>query len=88
MEFTYTDKVLKHIDKLVGKLKDEKELVEVLKRKLTKKEIKVFKAIESNEEITKICADLRVDEERVKELYKTAIWKLNQEKIKKELISH
>ena len=38
----FTNSLLKHIDKLVGTLRDDEELKEVLKRKFTKKEYKVL----------------------------------------------
>lgn len=75
-----------NIDKLVGTLKDEEELTQVLKKKFTKKEFKVFVAMESEVQISEIAKDAHVEEDRVKEIYKAACKKLNQEKIKKELI--
>ena len=84
MEFTTS--LLCIIDKLVGTLKEEEELKEVLKKKLTKKEYKVFVAMESKQAIDAIAHDINGDEERVNELYKNVCKKLNQEKIKKELV--
>jgi len=83
----FTDSLLKHIDKLVGTLKEEKELKEVLKRKFTKKEFKVFVAMEEKKDIKDIVTLIHDDEQRVEELYKAACKKLNQEKIKKELVN-
>ncbi|WP_072682730.1 hypothetical protein [Arcobacter sp. LA11] len=79
--------LLSNIDKLVGRLKDEDELREVLKRKFTKKELKVFIAKEENKSIEDIKTLVNDDEERIEEIYKTAIKKLNQEKTKKELVN-
>lgn len=87
MSFTFTDSLLFNIDKLVGTLKSEEQLKEVLKRKFTKKEFKVFVAMESKEEIAQIAQAIKDDEDRVKELYKTACKKLNQEHFKKELVN-
>ncbi|RDX34568.1 hypothetical protein DZA35_01210 [Arcobacter sp. HD9-500m-PIT-SAG03] len=84
--FNYTDAILDNIDKLVGTLKGEDELVLVMKRKFTKKELKVFIAMEQKIEISEIAKEIHTDENRVKEIYKAATKKLNQEKIKKELI--
>ena len=42
--------------------------------------------MESEVEISEIAKEVHVDEDRVKEIYKAACKKLNQEKIKKELI--
>lgn len=78
--------VEKHIDKLVGTLKDEDELKEVLKRKLTKKELKVLIAKEEGKTEADIASLINDDEQRVEELYKSVCKKLNQEKIKKELV--
>ena len=79
--------LLSNIDKLVGRLKDEEELKEVLKRKFTKKELKVFIAREENKSIEEIKTLINDDEERIEEIYKAAIKKLNQEKTKKELVN-
>jgi len=84
--FNYTDAILANIDKLVGTLKGEEELVLVMKKKFTKKELKVFIAMEQKIEISEIAKEIHTDEDRVKEIYKAATKKLNQEKIKKELI--
>ena len=83
----FTESLLKHIDKLVGTLKSEEEIQEVLKRKFTKKEYKVFVAFEEGKSIDEIKALTKEDEEKINEHYKVAKKKLNQEKIKKELVS-
>ncbi len=75
-----------NIEKLVGDLKDEKELKEILKRKFTKKEYKVFVASEEGQDFEQICELIDEKLERVEELHKSAIKKINQEKIKKELV--
>lgn len=87
MSFTFTQSLMFNIEKLVGTLKSEEQLKEVLKRKFTKKEFKVFVAIESNEEKTTIARELKMDSQRVEELYKSACKKLNQERIKQELVN-
>ena len=79
--------LLSTIDKLVGTLKSEEQLIEVLKRKLTKKEYKVYFAKESGKSIEDIKEMINDDEERIEEIYKTSCKKLNQEKIKKELVN-
>ncbi len=79
--------ILFNIDKLVGRLKDEDELLPILKKKFTKKELKVFIAMEKETSISDIAKEIHTDEDRVKEIYKTAKKKLNQEKFKKELIT-
>ncbi len=82
----FTESLTKHIDKLVGTLKSEEDLKEVLKRKLTKKELKVFIAIEEGKSVQETMELIKDDEERVNDLYKAACKKVNQEKIKKELV--
>ncbi len=76
-----------HIDKLVGTLKSEEQLKEVLKRKFTKKELKVFIAMEEKKDVATIAKLINDEEDRVEELYKSACKKLNQEKIKQELVN-
>lgn len=83
----FTQALTFHIDKLVGTLKDEKELKEVIKRKFTRKEYKVFVAIEEGKTLEEVCDLISEDLERVEKLYETALWKINQEKIKKELVN-
>lgn len=81
----FTESLTTHIDKIVGILKDEEELKEVLKRKFTKKEYKVFVAFEEGNSLEDVKKLVGEDEERINELYKSACKKLNQEKIKQEL---
>lgn len=83
----FTKSLLSHIDKLVGTLKQEDELKEVLKRKFTKKEFKVFVAFEESKSLEEIVSSLNEEEQRVQELYKSACKKLNQERIKQELVN-
>lgn len=83
----FTESLLNHIDKLVGTLRPEAELQEVLKKKFTKKEFKVFVAFEEGKSLEEVKEIVRNDEERIEEVYKAACKKINQEKIKKELVS-
>jgi len=78
----------KDINRLVGRLKLEDELIEVLKRKLTKKEFKYYKLKIENTDDTTLMRELNCDSKRLEEIKKQTIYKLNQEKIKKELIIH
>ena len=84
----FTKSLLKHIDKLVGTLRDDEELKEVLKRKFTKKEYKVFVAFEEGKSIEEIKTLVKEDEEAIEKHYKVACKKLNQEKFKQELVSY
>ena len=83
----FTDELNKDIKKLIGTLKDEEQLTEVLKRKLTKKEMKYYKLKIANEDETTMQKELQCDNERFEAIKKQTIVKLNQEKLKKELIS-
>lgn len=82
----FTDELNKDIKKIIGTLKDEEQLVEILKRKLTKKEMKYYKLKIANEDETTMQKELQCDNERFEAIKKQTIVKLNQEKIKKELI--
>ncbi|MFV7789421.1 hypothetical protein ACNSOP_04505 [Aliarcobacter lanthieri] len=83
----FTKSITKHIVKLVGTLKDEEELQEVLKRKFTRREYKTFIAFEEGKSIDEIKSILREEDiQEVEKLYQTAIKKLNQEIFKKELV--
>ncbi|RLA83145.1 MAG: hypothetical protein DRG78_05215 [Epsilonproteobacteria bacterium] len=82
-----TQELTKDIKKIVGILKSDEQLTEVLKRKLTKKEFKYYKLkLENNDEDT-IAKELSCDKDRFEEIKKQTILKLNQEKIKKELVT-
>ena len=84
--FNLRKSISSNINKLVGTLKNEEELTKIIKKKFTKKELKVFIAMQKKTPIKEISQNENVNEERVKEIYKTSIKKLNQEKIKKELV--
>ena len=82
----FTEELNKDIKKIIGTLKDEEQLAEVLKRKLTKKEMKYYKLKIANEDEATMQKELQCDGERFEAIKKQTILKLNQEKIKKELI--
>lgn len=82
----FTTQLMEDINKLVGILKSEDELIEVLKRKLTKKEFKYYKLRLENSSDEVLKDQLKCDDDRLAEIKKHTIVKINQEKIKKELI--
>lgn len=82
----FTEAIELNIDKLVGTLKHEEELEEILKKKFTKKEFKVFVAFSEGKSLEEVKSIINDEDERINEIYKTACKKLNQEKIKKELV--
>jgi len=82
---TINQEIEKHIKKLVSPLKEPKELLEVLKVKLTKKELKLLKSWAEGLPAGAVQASLNLDEERYGELSTKLIKKLNQEKLKQEM---
>lgn len=82
---TLNEEIEKHIKKLIHPLKEEDELLEVLKVKLTKKEFKLLKYWAEDTAQEKIQSTLNLDEERYGELSTKLIKKLNQEKIKQAM---
>ncbi|MCF6243778.1 MAG: hypothetical protein L3J43_01930 [Sulfurovum sp.] len=82
---TLSTEIEKHIKKLVNPLKDEDELKEALKLKLTKKELKLLKAWAEGTDTQEIQKSLSLDVERYGELSAKLIKKLNQEKIKQAI---
>ena len=82
---TLNEEIEKHIKKLVNPLKEPEELLEVLKVKLTKKELKLLKSWADETPQENIQADLNLDEARYGELSTKLIKKLNQERIKQAM---
>ena len=82
---TLQEEVQKHINKLVRPLKEEEELKEVLKIKLTKKEFKLLNAWADQSDLESLKVKLNLDEERYKELETKLVKKLNQERIKQAM---
>ena len=82
----FTEELTKDINKIVGILKSEDQIIETLKRKLTKKEFKFYKLKMDHIDEATIAKELQCDNERYEAIKKQTILKLNQEKIKKELI--
>jgi len=85
MKNSFYDELLGDINKLVGDLKDENELIKVLKKRLTKKEFRYYKLKVENATTKDMLRELGVDNERFEEIEAQTIHKLNQEKIKQEL---
>ncbi len=86
LETPLRDEVEQHIKKLIRPLKDEDELKAVLKVKLTKKEFKVLNCWAKDEELKPLLEKLSLDEKRYEELSSKLIKKLNQEKLKQEMM--
>ncbi len=76
----------KHIRKLVGILKEEEALLQVLKARLTKREYKLLTGWAEGVSVEEISQKLKLDETAYGELSAKLIKKLNQEKLKQELV--
>ena len=82
---TLNEEIEKHIKKLIHPLKEPEELIETLKLKLTKKELKLLKSWADEMPQKEIIESLHLDEERYAQLSTKLIKKLNQEKIKQAI---
>ena len=76
----------KHIRKLVGTLKEDEALLLVLKARLTKREYKLLTGWAEGISPEEISQKLKLDEAAYTELSAKLIKKLNQEKLKQELV--
>jgi hypothetical protein len=74
----------KHINRLVFPLKEGKELEISLKAKLTKKELKLLKAL-ANNSVDELKTTLNLDEDSYKILFNKLVKKLNQERVKQAI---
>ncbi|HHO41976.1 MAG TPA: hypothetical protein ENN12_01285 [Epsilonproteobacteria bacterium] len=77
--------IAKHIKILRCELKPDKDLLEILKRRLTKKEFKCLQSLSQGEDNQTIMSKLNLNKERFDSLSQTLTKKLNQEKLKHEL---
>jgi len=73
------------IEKPLGKLRNPGELEMVLRRRLTKKEFKLFVAELEELPIEGVMEKLKLDETRRRELSANTRQKVNQDRIKREL---
>ncbi|MFT7879148.1 MAG: hypothetical protein ABXS91_02030 [Sulfurimonas sp.] len=83
---TLREETEKHIRKLILPLKEEQELKEVLKVRLTKKELKLLQGWADGTSQAELITELHLDEEKYGELSTKLIKKLNQEKLKQEIM--
>lgn len=83
---TFNEEIEQYIRKLIRPLKAEEELKDVLKTRLTKKEFKVLKGKVENIPQEDVMAKLNLDGEQYAELFAKIIKKLNQEKLKQEIM--
>jgi len=78
--------VKNYIKKLVGTLKEEAELLPVLKARLTKREYKLLLGAAEGLGPEEIMQKLKLDTESYQALDAKLLKKLNQEKLKQELV--
>jgi len=73
------------VEKPLGTLNDPETVEMVLRRRLTKKEFKLFVAELQGEAMDEVMKKLKLDEERRRELTANIRQKLNRDSIKREL---
>ena len=83
---TIIDKLQEYIRKLVKPLRDEEDVIEVLKKRLTKKEYKLINAMALDIDELEVMQSLNLDRDEYEKLIFKLIKKLNQEKLKQELM--
>ncbi len=79
------NEIKKHIKKLINPLKDDDELIPILRKRLTKKEYKLLRMMEDNITRENIYTKLNLDQESLDMLKTKLTKKLNQEKLKQEI---
>jgi len=82
---TLTDGLQRDIKIIEKDLKEEAELKKILKLRLTKKEYKIFLAINDNAGDDFMKEKLLLDDKRLVEVKESLLKKLNYEKLKNEL---
>ena len=82
---TLTDGLQRDIKIIEKDLKEEAELKKILKLRLTKKEYKIFLAINDNSSDDFMKEKLLLDDKRLAEVKESLLKKLNYEKLKNEL---
>ncbi len=81
-----TEQLKKDMKKIVGDFNSESSMVEILKKRLTKKEFKFYRLRCEAASKEDMLDTLRCDEKRLEDIQKQTILKLNQEKLKNELM--
>ncbi|HIP60659.1 MAG TPA: hypothetical protein EYH01_09555 [Campylobacterales bacterium] len=84
---TLTTLLQTNIKKLTSPLKNEDELIEILKRRLTKKEFKILMMSVENRPKEEQLKKLSLDEKRYDEVKTKALKKVNFNELKEELMS-
>ena len=82
---TISATITSQIANLNKSLKDEDALMEILKKRLTKKELKLLKLQSLSTDEAIICKELKLTLIRLQEMKLTLRKKLNSEKLKQEM---
>ncbi len=82
---TISATITSQIANLNKSLKNEDALMEILKKRLTKKELKLLKLQSLSTDETIICKELKLTLTRLQEMKLTLRKKLNSEKLKQEI---
>lgn len=77
----------KRVTILVRPLKSEEQIIEILRKRLTKKEYKLLQLSSNKNELENSYIELNMDEEKYKKTDAVVTKKLNQEKLKQEICS-
>jgi len=85
---TLTTLLQTNIKKLTSPLKNEEELIKILKRRLTKKEFKVLMMTVDNASKKEQLEKLSLDEKRYDEVKTKVFKKVNFNELKEELMTH
>lgn len=83
---TLTEELEKNIKKLIKPLKTDEDLIPVLKKRLTKKEYKLIQMMANETPLDQINQKLNIEKESYELLRSKLIKKVNQEKLKQELM--
>ncbi len=82
---TISTTIISQIANLKKSLKNEDELMEILKKRLTKKELKLLKLQSLSTDEAIICKELKLTPIRLQEMKLALRKKLNSEKLKLEM---
>jgi hypothetical protein len=82
---TISTTIISQIANLNKSLKNENALMEILKKRLTKKELKLLKLQSLSTDEAIICKELKLTFIRLQEMKLTLRKKLNSEKLKQEI---
>ncbi len=83
---TLNEELEKNIKKLIKPLKVDEELIPILRKRLTKKEYKLIQMMANETPLDQIYQKLNMEKENHKLLRGKLIKKINQEKLKQELM--